>query len=45
MSEAVVNHVLSKGVLFALLEDACQAVLRVASDKSINGEFITNLIP
>ncbi|TVY51496.1 5'-hydroxyaverantin dehydrogenase [Lachnellula cervina] len=40
MSEAVVNHVLSKGVLFALLEDACKAVLRVASDKSINGRAL-----
>jgi hypothetical protein len=43
MSESVVDHVLSKGVQFALLEDACKAVLRISTDKSINGEITTNI--
>lgn len=40
MSDAVVKRVESKGVKFALQEDACKAVIHLASDKALNGLFI-----
>ena len=37
MSDQVVEKLLSKGIKFAHIEDACKAVLRFATDKSVNG--------
>jgi hypothetical protein len=34
----------SKGVVFALVEDSCKAMLKIASDASINGEAIRRRI-
>ena len=39
MSAAVVEHLKSKGIEFSLREDCAAAMLRIATDKSINGTY------
>ena len=40
MSDSVVQRLVGLGVEFALVEDAANAVLRISSDKAVNGGFI-----
>jgi hypothetical protein len=35
----VVERIISKGAVFAAIEDAAEAVIRIAVDKSIHGEY------
>jgi hypothetical protein len=37
MSADVIKHVASKGIEFALAEDAAAAALHLASDRAVNG--------
>lgn len=39
LSEKILQYLDSKGVGFALVEDACKAMLKIASDVNVNGEF------
>lgn len=39
MSDEVQKRVASKGVEFALQEDALKTVLRITSDRNVNGKY------
>lgn len=39
LSESMQDFLDGKGVGFALVEDACKAMLRIASDTTVNGMF------
>ena len=44
MSAAVAERLKSKGVEFSLREDCAAAMLRIATDKSINGTYLESSI-
>lgn len=43
MSDKVIETLISKGINFAKAEDACKALLRFATDKSVNGMYDLNV--
>ncbi len=44
LSQAVIERLESKGVKFSLVDDCAEAMLRIATDKTINGTRIWALI-
>jgi len=44
LSDQVVEHLKNQGIKFATVEDCAQAMLRIVTDKSINGERYKTII-